>query len=132
MSDEQLEEATIDELMADLPEIPHEDKVKFTTKYIGMDGTGMLGEDLITLTSLICAFVMANRKKNESITVQQVIDAIRGVTDNRHEEYLRERVSLICEIFLNCPGSKFRTFGLTSAADIKKEINRIMDGWIPF
>lgn len=112
----------------------YEEKVEYLNKYIGLDGTNIAGEDILTLISLVNYVTVANRKKDPSATPLQVIKAIHkndADLKNPGVQFIHERLSLMCEMFM-IEGSKFRNFGFNTKEAIFGEINRIIDSWIPF
>lgn len=108
----------------------YEDKVEYCNKYIALDGTPIMGEDMLTCISLVNLLTIANQKKDPSVRPLDILNKVY-TDEGRAQDFLRERISLMCEMFM-IPGSKFRTFGLDSKEKIVAEINRIIDTWIPF
>ena len=112
----------------------YEEKVSYLNQYVGLDGTTIAGEDLLTLISLVNLVVMSNRKKAPDTTPLEVIKKIHNNEadlKNPGVIFIHERLSLMCEMFL-IEGSKFRSFGLKNKDEIFAEINRIIDSWLPF
>lgn len=96
----------------------------------------MNGGDLFKVVGLICFMVQYNRKNpkvnDPEYPVTKVIDSLLGAeTKNRVYEYFKERLPLICEIFLQDSTAEFGTFGL-QLSEIKPEVMRLLDEWIPF
>jgi len=109
----------------------YEQKRDYLTSNVGLDGTTIVGEDLLTVVSLINAFVLSARKKNPLAGPREIVKAILGEPTGKNDTFVRERVCLMCEMFLTY-GSKFRTFGLDSKESVIAEVKRIFDSWIPF
>lgn len=109
----------------------YEQRSKYISDHLSLHGTDMKGEDLLTLVSLINVFVINARKKKPEATTLQVINALLGATTSKGDEFLRERLALMCEIFI-MRENNFRTFGLSTKEEIIAEIKRIVDTWIPF
>lgn len=110
----------------------YDEKIAYLNKYIGLDGTYIAGEDMLTVVSLVNLLTVAARKKAPEARPIDILNKYNTTVGNKvGKEYINERISLICELFLT-PDSKFRSFGLKNLEEIVAEINRIIDTWIPF
>ena len=108
------------------------DKLQYIQENICTDPY-MDGADLIKCVSLLCLITQANRKKNLNFTVADALEiVIKDEPNNKVYEYLKGRIPLICEPFLQGPDSKFDSYGLRGKDEIVTEIKRIIDDWIPF
>ena len=109
-----------------------DDKMEYLRQNVAIDPY-MDGADLLKCVSLLCLITQANRTKNADFSV---VDAIEIVTKdypgNKVYEYFKERLPLICELFLQAPAAKFDSFGLKGKDEIVAEIKRLIDEWIPF
>jgi len=113
------------------PEPTFEHKATYLQKWCALDNTHMSGEDMLTLISLVNMFVVAKRKTAPETTPLQILNTILGHSEMHGDNWVRERVALMCGMFLT-PNSKFRSFGLTTKEEIIAEIKRLVGTWIPF
>jgi len=92
------------------------------------------GADLIKVVSLLCLITQANRKKDPEFTVRKALDIVLADEQpgNKVYEYFKERMPLICEIFLQAPTANFDSYGLKGKEAIVTEIKRLLDEWLPF
>jgi len=111
----------------------YEDKQKYLEQNIMMDPF-MNGADLYKAVGLICFIVQNNRKKvNPEYTAYEAVDLIIGEdVNNKVYQYFKERIPLICELFLQDSTAKFDTYGLKTRDEIIGEVRRLLDEWIPF
>lgn len=109
-----------------------EDKLEYIHQNVNMDPY-MNGSDLHKCVGLLCLIVLANRKKNPDFSVVDALDVVLGVdSGNKVNQYFKERLPLICDIFLQEPDAKFDSYGLKGKDAIVAEIARLLDNWIPF
>jgi len=108
-----------------------EDKEKYIEQNICLDPY-INGADLIKIVGLLCLIVQANRKKNPEFTVVNALDIVCNDDNNKVYAYFKERIPLICGIFLQDSEAKFDSYGLKGKDAIVAEIKRLLDEWIPF
>lgn len=109
-----------------------EDKMEYLKQNVSIDPF-MNGADLLKCVSLLCLITQANRKKKADFTVGDAMDIVtKDYPDNKVYAYFKERMPLICELFLQAPEAKFDSYGLKGKDEIVAEIKRLLDDWIPF
>jgi hypothetical protein len=109
----------------------YEDKQEYIKINIALDPY-MNGANLLKVTSLLCLITQANRKKNPDFSVVDALDIICNDKGNKVYEYFKERLPLICGLFLEDADAKFESFGLKGKDEIVAEIKRLLDDWLPF
>lgn len=109
-----------------------DDKIQYLKQNVVIDPY-FEGGKLIKAVSLICLVTQANRKKDPAFTV---LDALNIVLEdqpgNKVYEYFKERIPLICEIFLQAPEATFDSYGLKGKEAVVAEIKNLLDDWLPF
>lgn len=109
-----------------------EDKLEYLRQNVCTDPF-MDGADLMKLISLLCLITQANRKKNPDFSVTDAMNiAIKDEPENKIYEYLKVRIPIMCELFLQGPETSFNSYGLKGKESIVAEIKKILDDWIPF
>lgn len=109
-----------------------EDKIEYLHQNVMMNPY-MTGSDLLKCVSLLCLIVTANRQKNPDFSVQSAMEIVcADQPDNRVYLYFKERLPLICEIFLQDSTAKFPDYGLKGKDAIVAEIRELIGSWLPF
>jgi hypothetical protein len=111
--------------------LTYEEKFELLTKHVRFIGTGMEGEDVFRLLSLICILCRAFSKEDKVVKPIQIIVKACGKPEHDVEKDLYVRVALLADLF-NTKDAKFNNYGLTKAQDMLAEIKHVMDHWCPF
>ncbi len=116
----------------DLPTLA--EREQYVNDYIAMGGTGMGGNNLLKVISLVCYLTQQYRLKKDPET--QPIAIIEKACGIPHEGAYSERdmqgrIAILCNVFLT-EDAKFSTFGLTTLPEMLETINKIVDNWLPF
>jgi hypothetical protein len=99
-------------------------------RYYSLACLNVSPEQKFALISLICFLTQQARKKNPSVTVEQVIKKITASTTGNSPGLLRA-LCCICEDYLKVPG-EFPIFGAKSSKEIVDTILKILNMELPF
>lgn len=97
-------------------------------KYFTLDCLNVSFEEKFALISLICFLTKQAQKKNNSVTVEQVIRKIAG---NSNSNGLLMALTCICGDFIkHC--DKFPIFGAKSSKEIVDKVKELLNTELPF